>query len=70
MATGQLNVGGALGPLLARAIVDQNGLGRRVARQPDGADRDPDPVDMLDTAPPDLTDVIDTSAREDPPWPT
>ena len=57
VATGQVGIGGPLGPLVARAIVDQGGFGQRVE-------------DRLETdhvaLPADLADVIDTTGRPSP----
>lgn len=55
VASGQLGVGGRLGSTVARAIVDQGGLGQRVARRI--------PADQL-AVPAELRRVIDTTARE------
>jgi hypothetical protein len=55
VASGQLGVGGRLGSTVARAIVDQGGLGQRVARRI--------PADQL-PVPAELRRVIDTTARE------
>jgi hypothetical protein len=56
VASGQLGVGGPLGPLVARAIVDQRGFGGRVEHQ----------LAADDPVPSDLGDVIDTTADELP----
>lgn len=55
VASGQLGVGGRLGPAVARAIVDQGGLGQRVAKQ---IHQQQSPM------PPDFRGVIDTTARD------
>lgn len=55
VASGQLGVGGRLGSTVARAIVDQGGLGQRVARRI--------PAEQL-AVPAELRQVIDTTARE------
>ena len=55
VASGQLGVGGRLGSMVARAIVDQGGLGQRVASRLAGTEL---------AVPPDLRTVIDATARE------
>lgn len=60
VASGQLGVGGRLGPLVARAIVDQGGLGGQVEGRLAGDE--PFPADL----PADLAGVIETTARELP----
>ncbi|MFT3854050.1 MAG: hypothetical protein QM733_15100 [Ilumatobacteraceae bacterium] len=60
VASGQLGVGGAFGPLVARAIVDQGGLGGQVEDRLAGDE--PFPRDL----PADLADVIEATARELP----
>jgi hypothetical protein len=52
VAAGRLPVGGRVGPLVARAIVDQGGLAGRVAAR------------LEPSTLPDLRDVIDTTASE------
>jgi hypothetical protein len=54
VASGQLGLGGRLGPTVARAIINQDGLGQRVASK----------VAAAGTTPPDLRAAIETSARE------
>jgi hypothetical protein len=54
VAAGRLPVGGRLGPIVARAITDQNQLGDRVART----------MQQSNAAPPDFRSVIETTARE------
>ncbi len=54
VAAGQIPVGGRLGPLVARAIVDQGGLAERVGQEM-----------STDQAPlPDFRDAIETTARD------
>ena len=55
VASGQLGIGGRLGPIVARAIVDQAGLGQRVANQIG---------EQRALMPPDFRSVIDATARE------
>jgi len=55
VATGRIPVGGSLGPMVARAITDQNNLGRRIAA--DLAKRSSAP-------PPDFRTTIETTAQE------
>jgi hypothetical protein len=55
VASGRIPVGGALGPIVAKAITDQNHLGRRVARN-----LQQNPA----TAPPDFRGVIEATAAE------
>ena len=55
VASGQLGVGGRLGSTVARAIVDQGGLGRQVAARV--ATREVD-------VPAEVRRVIDTTARD------
>jgi hypothetical protein len=55
VASGQLGVGGRLGSTVARAIVDQGGLGRQVAARVTARDVD---------APAEVRHVIDATARE------
>ena len=55
VASGQIGVGGRLGTTVARAIVDQGGLGQRVAQNLN-AQHAP--------MPPDFREVIDTTAQE------
>jgi hypothetical protein len=54
VAAGRIPVGGSLGPMVARAITDQNNLGRRVA------------ADLAKGAavPPDFRGAIETTANE------
>jgi hypothetical protein len=52
VASGQLGVGGRVGAVVAKAIVNQGGLGQQVAQQMPG-----------DQPLPDYRDVIDTTAR-------
>jgi hypothetical protein len=55
VASGQLGVGGRLGSTVARAIVDQGGLGQQVAKR----------VNAQQLAVPnDLRRIIDSTARE------
>ena len=56
VATGKLSVGGRLGSTVARAIVDQGGLGQRVA-----ANLNQEKTSM----PPDFRSVIDATASDD-----
>ncbi len=58
VAAGRIPVGGPIGATVARAIVDQGGLGARVANEL----RTTDP-----SMPPDFRDVIDTTGSEAPP---
>ncbi len=55
VASGRIPVGGALGPIVARAITDQNHLGRRVARN-----LQQNPA----TAPPDFRGAIEATAAD------
>jgi hypothetical protein len=55
VASGQLRLGGKLGPVVARAIADQGGLGQRVVRQ---IDREQAPM------PPDFRGAIEAAGRE------
>ncbi len=55
VATGQLGLGGSIGPLVARAIVDQGGLGRRVEDRFAG---------QPDAPPTDLGGFIETTGRD------
>jgi hypothetical protein len=55
VASGQLGVGGRLGSMVARAIVDQGGLGRQVASRMAGTEL---------AVPHELRTVIDATARE------
>jgi len=55
VATGRIPVGGSLGPMVARAITDQNNLGRRIAA--DLAKRSSAP-------PPDFRTTIESTAQE------
>lgn len=55
VAAGRIPVGGRLGPIVAKAITDQNNLGDRVAQNLRRADA---PV------PPDFRDVIEATATE------
>ena len=55
VAAGRIPVGGSLGPMVARAITDQNNLGRRIAA---------DLAQSPSAAPPDFRDAIDTTAHE------
>jgi hypothetical protein len=55
VAAGRIPVGGRLGPIVVRAITDQNNLGKRVA-----ANLADDPS----VVPPDFRGVIDTTATE------
>ena len=55
VAAGRLSVGGRLGPIVARAITDQNQLGDRVARTMQQSNQG---------APPDFRSVIETTARD------
>jgi hypothetical protein len=55
VASGHLGVGGRLGATVARAIVDQGGLGQRVASQLH---------DQAAPLPPDFRRAIDVTARE------
>ncbi len=52
VASGQLGVGGRIGAVVAKAIVDQGGLGQQVAQQM-----------PVDEPLPDYRNVIDTTAR-------
>lgn len=54
VASGQLGLGGRLGPTVARAIINQGGLGQRVASK----------VAASATPPPDLRGVIEATSRE------
>ena len=54
VASGQLGLGGRLGPSVARAIINQGGLGQRVAGK----------VASSATQPPDLRGAIEASSRE------
>ena len=54
VASGQLGLGGRLGPTLARAIINQGGLGQRVAGK----------VTASASPPPDFRGVIEASSRE------
>jgi hypothetical protein len=55
VASGRLPVGGRLGPLVAKAITDQNNLGARVAENLQASQA---------SAPPDFRDVIEATATE------
>jgi len=55
VAAGRIPVGGSLGPMVARAIADQNNLGRRIAA---------DLAQTPSVVPPDFRDAIDTTAHE------
>jgi len=55
VAAGRIPVGGSLGPMVARAITDQNNLGRRIAT---------DLAKGNAAAPPDFRDTIETTAQE------
>jgi hypothetical protein len=55
VASGRLPVGGRLGPLVAKAITDQNNLGARVAQNLERSQA---------SAPPDFRDVIEATATE------
>ena len=55
VAAGRIPVGGSLGPMVARAITDQNNLGRRIAA---------DLAKSPSAVPPDFRDAIDTTAHE------
>jgi len=55
VATGRIPVGGSLGPMVARAITDQNNLGRRIAA---------DLAKGNSAAPPDFRTTIETTAQE------
>jgi len=55
VAAGRIPVGGSLGPMVARAITDQNNLGRRVAA---------DLAQGTGDAPPDFRSAIETTATE------
>ena len=54
VASGQLGLGGRLGPTVARAIINQGGLGQRVAGK----------VAASATQPPDFRGAIEASSRE------
>ncbi len=54
VASGQLGLGGRLGPTVARAIINQGGLGQRVAGK----------VAASASPPPDLRGVIEATSRE------
>lgn len=56
VATGQLGIAGPIGPLVARAIVDQGGFGQRVDDRFEG---------QPDAPPADFGGFIETTARED-----
>jgi hypothetical protein len=58
VAAGRIPVGGRLGPMVVRAITDQNNLGKRVATRL---------ADNPSAVPPDFRAVIDTTATESPP---
>jgi hypothetical protein len=55
VAAGRIPVGGRLGPMVVRAITDQNNLGKRVAVHL---------ADSPSTAPPDFRGVIETTATD------
>ncbi len=55
VAAGRIPVGGRLGPIVARAINDQNNLGKRVG---ENLQRNPAHV------PPDFRGIIETTATE------
>lgn len=55
VASGRIPVGGQLGPIVARAITDQNNLGQRVARNLEQARTE---------VPPGFREIIDTTARD------
>jgi len=55
VAAGRIPVGGSLGPMVARAITDQNNLGRRIAA---------DLAQGTANPPPDFRNTIETTARE------
>jgi hypothetical protein len=55
VAAGRIPVGGSLGPMVARAITDQNNLGRRIATDLAKGNAAP---------PPDFRDTIETTAQE------
>jgi hypothetical protein len=55
VAAGRIPVGGRLGPMVVRAITDQNNLGKRVAVHL---------ADSPSTAPPDFRGVIEATATE------
>jgi hypothetical protein len=55
VAAGRIPVGGRLGPIVVRAITDQNNLGKRVAARL---------TDNPSVVPPDFRGVIDTTATE------
>jgi hypothetical protein len=56
VAAGRIPVGGRLGPIVVRAITDQNNLGKRVAAQL---------ADSPSSAPPDFRGVIEATATEE-----
>ena len=55
VAAGRIPVGGSLGPMVARAITDQNNLGRRIAA---------DLAQGTSGAPPDFRSAIEATAKE------
>jgi hypothetical protein len=55
VAAGRIPVGGRLGSIVARAITDQNNLGRRVAQNLEHSQS---------AVPPDFRQIIETTARE------
>lgn len=55
VASGRIPVGGQLGPIVARAITDQNNLGHRVAQNLQRAQTE---------VPPGFREIIDTTARD------
>jgi hypothetical protein len=55
VAAGRIPVGGSLGPMVARAITDQNNLGRRIAA---------DLAKGNSAAPPDFRTTIESTAQE------
>ena len=55
VATGRIPVGGQLGPIVARAITDQNSLGKRVAQNLQ---------DSRTTVPTEFRGIIEATASE------